>query len=253
MPAENWQCHPEKIELDKDEAHVWRAFLNQDQATISELSAILAPDERRRAERYYRAVDRERFIVARGVLRKIISIYLGVSPGDLEFSYNQYGKPQISAEQNSRNLNFNLSHSHEMALYALTIGRDVGIDIEYIREDFATLEIAEHFFAKAEVNALAALPAEERVKAFFNCWSRKESYIKALGLGISFPLDRFTVSIATGVPGLLKVEDDDHEPERWTMYELSPGEGYAAAMIIEKPQVILRHCHWDPDSPQSVQ
>src|SRR5215510_3983309 len=245
MPAENWQCHPEKIELDKDEAHVWRVFLNQDQGAIIQLSAILAPDERRRADRYYRAVDRERFIVARGVLRKIISIYLKVSPGDLMFSYNQYGKPQISAEQNYRYLNFNISHSHEMALYALTIGRDVGIDIEHIREDFATLEIAEHFFAKAEVNALAALPAEQRVKAFFNCWSRKEAYIKAIGMGISFPLDRFSVSLAPGAPELLRVENDDREPERWRMYELSPGDGYAAAMIIENPAVRLRLWDWD--------
>ena len=245
MSAENWQSHPDKIDLAKDEAHVWRVLLKQDQSTILQLSTLLAPDERRRADRYYRAVDRERFIVARGVLRKIISNYLPVTPGDLMFSYNQYGKPQISAEQNDRNLNFNISHSHEMALYALTIGREVGIDIEYIREDFATLEIAEHFFAKAEVNALAALPAEQRVKAFFNCWSRKESYIKALGLGISFPLDRFSVSITSGAPELLRVEDDDSEPERWRMYELSPGDGYAAAMIIEKPAVRLRQWNWD--------
>jgi 4'-phosphopantetheinyl transferase len=245
MFEENWRRPLNRIEFDKDEVHVWRASLTQDPATVSELSCLLAPDEHRRAEKYYRSVDRDRFIVARGILRKIISIYLPLSPGALQFTYNEYGKPKIAAHQNDRNLNFNLSHSNDLVLYAFRLEGGLGIDIEYMREDFATLEIAEHFFAKDEVDALRSLPADQQVKGFFNCWSRKESYIKALGMGVSFPLDRFAVSLTPGdTPALLKVEGDDREPDRWEMYELLPGEGYAAAVIVEKPPVILRLFDW---------
>jgi 4'-phosphopantetheinyl transferase len=245
MSEDNWRRPLNRIELGKDEVHIWRASLTQDPATLSELSALLAPDERRRGERYYRPVDRDRFIVARGVLRKIISIYLPISPGALQFTYNEYGKPDIADHQNDRNLNFNLSHSNNLVLYAFRLDGGLGIDIEYMREDFVTLEIAEHFFAKDEVDALRSLPVDQRVRAFFNCWSRKESYIKALGMGVSFPLDRFAVSLAPGdAPALLKVEDDDREPDRWRMYELLPGDGYAAAVIVEKPLAILRQFDW---------
>jgi 4'-phosphopantetheinyl transferase len=240
-----WNRPSERMEIASDEAHIWRLHLNQDPAIVAKLSAMLTSDERNRADKYHRAVDRDHFIVARGVLRKIISIYLSVPPQDLKFTYGQYGKPSISGEQNDRNLNFNLSHSNELALYALTNGRAVGIDIEYLRGDFATLDIAQHFFAREEVKALESLPQDQRVKAFFNCWSRKESYIKAIGMGVSFPLDRFAVSLAPDdAPALLKVEGDDREAGRWEMYELLPGEGYAAAVIVEKPTVILKQWQW---------
>ncbi|MBO0798881.1 MAG: 4'-phosphopantetheinyl transferase superfamily protein, partial [Blastocatellia bacterium] len=245
-------CPPDGIVIGSDEAHVWRVSLKQRSATVSQLSSLLAPDERERADRYHRAVDRDRFTVARAVLRKIIALYLPVSAGAVKFTYNKYGKPDISDDQNECNLRFNLSHSNELALCAFTRARAIGIDIEYIREDFATLEIAEHFFAKAEVKALASLPEKQRVRAFFNCWSRKEAYIKALGLGISFPLDRFAVSLGPDAKAaLLKVEDDDHEPERWMMYELLPEDGYAAALIVEMPPITLKQWDWDISPTQS--
>jgi 4'-phosphopantetheinyl transferase len=160
-------------------------------------------------------------------------------------AYNEYGKPAVSDDQNNRALNFNLSHSAELILYAVTRGRDVGVDVEYIREDFATLEIAEHFFSKDEVAALKSLPTDQITMGFFNCWSRKEAYIKAKGMGVSYPLDRFTVSLTPGEsPALLKVDDDIREVARWKMYELKPGAGYAAAMIATKPPVTLKQRHW---------
>jgi len=178
-------------------------------------------------------------------LRRIISDYLAIPPAQLRFIYNEYGKPAVSDDQNDRALNFNLSHSAELVLYAVARGRDVGIDIEYIREDFATLEIAEHFFSKDEVAALKSLPADQRTIGFFNCWSRKEAFIKAKGMGISYPLDRFTVSLAPGEPpALLKVDDDELEVARWKMYELNPGAGYAAAMIVKEPPVTLKQRQW---------
>jgi 4'-phosphopantetheinyl transferase len=240
-----WNPPPDSIELDEGEAHVWRASLDQDARMIANLTALLSPDECQRASRYHRIIDRVRFIVGRGVLRKIISAYLALAPTDLQFTYNEYGKPAVSNDQNNCALNFNLSHSANLALYAVTRGRRIGVDIEYIREDFATLTIAERFFSSEEVKALKSLPADLRTRGFFNCWSRKESFIKAKGMGVSYPLDRFTVSLAPDdPPALLKVDDDEQEAKRWTMYELKSGTGYAAALITTEPPVTLKQWHW---------
>jgi len=241
-----WNRPFDGIELGEDEVHLWRVSLNQVPTVISELSTLLTPDESRRAERYYRAVDRDHFIVARGALRKILSTYLSIPPHELRFDYNKYGKPTLSGGKNHDALNFNLSHSHDLALYAVTRGRNVGIDIEYIREDFATLEIAERFFSKNEVEMLKSLPSNQRTIGFFNCWSRKESFIKALGMGVSYPLDRFTVSLAPDdAPALLKVDDQGQEPLNWIMYELMAGSEYAAAVIVENPPVVLKQWQWN--------
>jgi len=240
-----WNNAPSSIELGADEAHVWRASLDQDAKVIANLAALLSQDEYQRAARYHLPIHRDRFIAGRGILRKIISAYLSIPPAELQFTYNEYGKPAVSDDQNDRALNFNLSHSAELALYAVTRGRAVGIDIEYIREDFATLEIAEHFFSKDEVQSLKAAPTSQRAEAFFNCWSRKESYIKAIGMGVSFPLDGFTVSLAPNdPPALLKVVGDDSEPGRWQMYDLKAREGYAASVIVENHPIILKQWQW---------
>jgi 4'-phosphopantetheinyl transferase len=245
--AGDWNHFHDIIDPGKDEAHVWRASLNQSAKAIAILEALLSQDEGQRADGYYRALDRDRFIVGRGILRMIISAYLALSPRKLRFTYGEYGKPAVSDDQNDRALNFNLSHSAELALYAVTRGRAVGIDIKHIREDFATIEIAERFFSKDEVAEIKSLPMDQRTLGFFNCWSRKESFIKAKGLGVSYPLDRFTVSLTPGVPpALLKVDDDEREASQWKVYELSPGAGYVAALIIKQPPVTLKRWHFSP-------
>jgi 4'-phosphopantetheinyl transferase len=241
---DEWNHSSDRLELGENEVHVWRASLDQNAKVIANLASLLSQDEYERAVKYYRVVNRDRFIVGRGVLRKIISAYLSLSPGELRFTYNEFGKPAVSNDQNGLAINFNLSHSAELVLYAVTRGRVVGIDIEYIRKDFATLEIAEHFFSKDEVAALKSLPLDQRTTGFFNCWARKESFIKAKGMGVSYPLNRFTVSLAPSEPPALLNFDDEREVARWKMYELRPGAGYAAALIISDPPVILKQFHW---------
>jgi len=249
---DEWRLTSGEDELGADEAHVWRVALDQPADMKAKLAPLLSQDERQRAMRFYRPADRDRYVVGRGILRKILSAYLALAPDELRFVYNEYGKPFISDDQNRGALSFNLSHSNGMALYAVTRGRVVGIDIEYIREDFATLEIAEHFFSKDEVAALKSLPTDQRTIGFFNCWSRKEAFIKAKGMGVSYPLDRFTVSLAPGEPpALLKVDDDMLEAPRWKMYELKPGASYAAALIAAEPPITLKQRHWiEGDSHQ---
>jgi 4'-phosphopantetheinyl transferase len=244
-PIDEWGLTSVGDELGANEAHVWRASLDQPADMIAKLAPFLSQDEYQRAMRRYRPVDRDRFIVGRGILRKIISAYLALQPGQLRFTYNEYGRPAVSDDQNDCALNFNLAHSAELVLYAVTRGRVVGIDVEYIHDDFATLEIAEHFFSKDEVAALKSLPADQRTIGFFNCWSRKEAFIKAKGMGVSYPLDRFTVSLAPGEPpALLKVDDDKREVARWKMYELKPGADYAAALIAAGAPITLKQRHW---------
>lgn len=236
----------EEIDVIDNEAHVWRASLDQPSDIIAKLAPLLSPDEYQRARRFHQRADRRRFIAGRGILRKILSLYLGLTPDELQFVYNKYGKPFISTDQNRGAFSFNLSHSNGMALYAIARERRVGIDVECMREDLAILEITERFFSKDEFEALKAAPSDQRTKAFFNCWSRKESYIKAIGMGISYPLDEFSVSLAPDVaPALLKVEADAAEAARWNMYELEVGEGYAAALIVENPIVSIRQFQWD--------
>ncbi len=233
-------------ELGSDDVHVWQASLDQLADVIAKLASLLSSDECQRAERFHRPTDRRRFIAGRGILRKIISAYLALAPDEVRFEYNEYGKPFISDDQNCGALSFNLSHSNGKALYAVVLGRRVGIDIEHMREDFATLEIAERFFSKDEFEALKAVASDQRIKAFFDCWSRKESYIKAIGMGVSYPLDGFAVSLAPDVaPALLKVDADATEADRWNMYELDAGEEYSAALIVENPPVSLSRFQWD--------
>jgi 4'-phosphopantetheinyl transferase len=245
-PVDEWSLTSVVDELGANEAHIWSALLDQPADIITKLAPLLSYDEYRRAMRYHRPLDRDRFIVGRGILRKIVSAYIALRPGQLRFTYNEYGKPSVSDGQNDRALNFNLSHSAELILYAVTRGRSIGIDIEYIREDFAALEIAEHFFSKDEVAALKSLPTDQRTIGFFNCWSRKEAFIKAKGMGVSYPLDRFTVSLAPGEPpALLKVDDDKREVAEWRMYELNLGAGYTAALIVAGPPITLKQWHWN--------
>jgi len=235
-PIDKWGLTSLGDELGADDVHVWIASLGQPADMIANLSPLLSRDECQRAERFRRPTDRRRFIAGRGILRKIISAYLALAPDEVRFVYNEYGKPFISGDQNRGALSFNLSHSNGVALYAVARKRHVGVDVEYMREDFAMLEVAERFFSKNEFEALKTVPINQRAKAFFNCWSRKESYIKAIGMGVSYPLDRFAVSLAPdAAPELLEVNADATEATSWKMYELDVAEGYAAALIVENP------------------
>ena len=220
--------------LGEDEIHVWHANLAQTTSRILGFESTLTPDERRRANRFHFQTDRDHFIVARGLLRAILSRYLDIKPSQLRFCYSPYGKPALAKESGGDVLRFNLSHSHGIALYALTLHRDLGIDLEQIRTDWACEKIAARFFAPSEVAQLRALPANMWHEAFFHCWTRKEAYIKARGEGVSLPLDKFEVSLAPGdSAALLSVKGDPQEASRWSMKELRVGPGYAAALVVQ--------------------
>jgi 4'-phosphopantetheinyl transferase len=198
------------------------------------LSQLLSHDEQARAARFHFERDRRRFIVGRGALRIMVGRYLGADPDQLRFRYESHGKPSLSVEFNHCGLRFSLAHSNELAVYAFTRGRELGIDVEYIHSLPDAEQIAARFFSAQENVTLRTLPESQRLEAFFNCWTRKEAYIKAIGDGLSHPLDQFQVSLSPEEAArLLNVEGTPEETTRWSMTSFVPAPGYVAALVVE--------------------
>ena len=226
-----WPVPTANVTLSSDEVQIWRAALDLAPPHVEVLRDILSEDEVNRADRFVFERDRTHFTVARGLLRLILGRYLQLEPRQLRFSYSRYGKPALILPADVDNLSFNLSHAHGLALYAFARGRDLGVDIEYVRPIPDVERIAERFFSAREQASLQTLPQDQRLEAFFTCWTRKEAYIKARGEGLSLPLDQFDVSLAPGEPAaLLGARTDLHAALRWSLRALDPGPGYVAAL-----------------------
>jgi 4'-phosphopantetheinyl transferase len=233
-PNHLWLPAPVVLSLSRDEIHVWRASLDLNRPRAQGLEHTLTPDEVGRAKRYRFPKDRERFIVARGLLRAILGRYLNTAPAQLRFCYGPSGKPAVAAQSGGNGIHFNLSHSHNLALYAVARNRRVGIDLEHIHPIPEISGVVEQFFSSQEKAVFRALAPDKQLAAFFRCWTRKEAYIKARGQGLALALDQFDVSIAPGKPArLLKVSGDRREASHWSLCELLPAYGYVAALAVE--------------------
>jgi len=240
-----WGFPPATIKLGSDDVHVWRVSLDEPAPQIDSFLHTLAADEQMRAERFYFQKDREHFITAHGVLRLILGLYLNRAPKCLSFRYSSHGKPALVHESGEDAIRFNMSHSHGVALYAVARGREVGIDLEFIRRDLEVEQIAERFFSRREIATLRTLPADLRRDAFFLCWTRKEAYIKGRGEGLSLPLDQFDVSLVPGEPAaLLSTRPDSQEALRWSLQELTLASGYVAALAVEGRGCSLSCWQW---------
>jgi 4'-phosphopantetheinyl transferase len=246
-----WQPPPPSLTLSYDRVDVWRVPLEMPERERDLLEAGLSVEERERASRFRHSVDRARFVAAHGALRAILGRCLGVGPGCLRFSYGRFGKPALGGPLGASSVEFNLSHSGDLALVAASFGRRLGIDLERIDASRSGQEIAERFFSTREIAALRALPRERQTDAFFACWTRKEAYLKARGDGLSFPLDRFSVSVSPEEPASL-LDCGDDETQRWVLQDLSPAAGWAAAVAIEGRGWRLRRWHWRGDPWSSV-
>lgn len=242
-----WCSRPNSLTLPEGELHVWRASLDQTSETIRALHTTLCDEEKARAERFHYPGGREYYIVGRGVLRDILGRYLDLDPSRLSFSYSSHGKPALAESSGSLPIRFNLAHSGLLVVYAFILGRDIGIDIEKNRPDFAGQRIADRFFSSREAYTLRTLPKDQREAGFLNCWTRKEAYIKARGEGLSFPLDAFDVSLEPGEPAkLLATQGDEGEAARWSMFALDTEPDYAAAVAVEGQGHTVRRYLWGP-------
>lgn len=229
-------------DLARDEVHVWSIALSQAQQRVHELSTLLAEDERERAARFQFESLRRRFIVAHGAVRLLLAEYTGVVPQALQFTYGSFGKPALTSP---RELRFNLSHAEELALLAITREHEVGVDVEHLRPVSEMDQIARSNFSPNEVAALLRLEARQRQLSFFNCWTRKEAFIKAHGAGLSMPLDRFEVSFVLNEKArLLTIDGDKQRAAQWSLLALHPAEGYVAALAVAAPKVKVLCRRW---------
>ena len=236
----------EDLQLAENQVDIWQIDASAP-LEIRRFREWLSPDETERADRFHFEKHRCRFIVMRAAMREILGRYTGLRPREVVFSYSAKGKPELLGQEGKGGIRFNLSHADELALLAVSQGLAIGIDIESVRPEFAGQEIAERFFSAGEVRRLLELPAEERPEAFFSCWTRKEAYIKALGEGLSVPLDSFEVAFGPDTQAsLLAVEVNPRELTRWSMYDLAAPEGCKAALVVEGSQHRLRRVPWTP-------
>lgn len=225
-----------------DEVHLWLISIDAMETQLENLWFILSGNEMKRTKRFHFEKDQKRFIVARGMLRTILSQYLNVEPKAHEFRYNQYGKPYL-VENNF--LRFNVSHSGDKVLYGITQGREIGVDVEYIKPFENAHQIVERYFSDNEKDQFHHLPDHMRNRAFFDCWTRKEAYIKAQGKGISLPLDAFSVSFLPGQPTcLLETKDVFKEKDRWTLSEVKIDKEYVAAVAVEGHNLYFKRQEW---------
>jgi 4'-phosphopantetheinyl transferase len=219
--------------------HVWHAGLEPPATRWQELAAALTRGERERAERLPAGPHRRRFVAGRGLLREILGAYLGLNPGAVPFAYGPAGKPRLAGD--GPGLAFNLSHSANLAVCAVAApGSEIGVDVERLRPLSDIAGTAACWFSPRERALLAVLDGDERVRAFFRVWTRKEAWLKATGFGLPLGPERVEVAVAPVEPArLLGVAGIADAPRRWSLRDLDLRPGFAAALAVRGP---IREC-----------
>jgi 4'-phosphopantetheinyl transferase len=224
-----------------DEVHVWCVPLAVGSRKLAELARLLADEERQRAGRYRHEPSREQFIVARAMLRVLLGRYLGIPESAVRLGVSPQGKPRLCGNE----LHFNVSHTNGLALYGFSRRGELGIDVEEVRPCPTHLDMASRFFSPREAVAICNLPAGRSEEAFFHVWTRKEAFLKALGLGLSHGLERFEVSVPPDdPPRLLHIDGDPRAAACWSLHSLLPAPGYVAALASQGPSPRLRIHGW---------
>ena len=209
--------------------------LDVEPEAVGASAALLSDVERQRASRFFFDRDRRQFTLARARLRWLLSARLGMRPESVELVYGAHGKPALGRRSADLDLRFNVSHADDVAVYVFSQGREIGVDIESIRLIPDTADIAARFFSRCENEAYLALDPSDWLVGFFNCWTRKEAFVKALGNGLDYPLDHFDVSLAPGEAAkILRVESMSGESCGWTLHSFTPGPGLIGAIVVQK-------------------
>jgi 4'-phosphopantetheinyl transferase len=237
MPAQSTFHTP----LAPDDVHIWCIRLESTAELLESAYQTLSPGERSRAARFLVDPPRNTFVLARAVLRRLLAGLNGGTAEDLQFGYSKEGKPFLLHQLST--MHFNMSHSGDLAAYAITLAGEVGIDVEQHRSMPDLEAIAQRFFSAREHKSLSQVPEPERIPAFFDCWVRKEAYLKARGGGLSIGLDNFHVSLAPGEPAALLAIDDPAENAReWFLHAFTPAPGFSGALALRQQQCRV-HLH----------
>lgn len=230
-PQPDWAT----MSLADDAIEVVVTRLNEGPEAIRSSFALLSDAERQRAGRFAFERDRRRFTVARARLRQLLAMRLGIHPESVVLNYGAYGKPALEGLSAESDLRFNVSHCDDIAVYVFATGREVGVDVEYVRVMPDADDIAARFFSRHENKTYMALARRDKPQGFFNCWTRKEAFIKALGDGLSHPLDRFDVSLSPGeLARILRVDGTPGEDCEWEIHSFVPWPGFIGAIVAQK-------------------
>jgi 4'-phosphopantetheinyl transferase len=245
MTATPFGFPPTRIKLRDDEVQVWYAFLNNSARQCAVYDELLSNKEKERASRFVRDTDRNRYILRTGILKKLITRYSGLQPDNLRLSYGPYGKPVLDDSINVAHLSFNMSESGGHALYAFTQNREIGVDIEQIRDIPEMENIVRLFFSEAEQAAFASLLPQDKIKGFFDVWTRKEAFIKALGGGLSIPLTEIEISLGPGNLGMFISRDEVlNLTTKWMIQDISPSQDCSAAVAVEGSGFTIKCWKW---------
>jgi 4'-phosphopantetheinyl transferase len=233
------------LNLPAGEIHIWLGVLDQLEYGLNRFMQTLSTDEHRRAARFHFREDRQQFIARHGMLRMLLGCYQSVKPGDLRFYDGKNGKPKVANFPDKRTIHFNLSHSEGVALFAFARNHEIGVDLERIREIPEMEQIVDRFFSAREKTFFRALPQDMKRDAFLNCWTRKEAFIKAIGEGLSWPLD--TCDVAS-VPGkgdasLLRAGGPGEVPA-WSLHTFRPAREFVGALAVKCNGFRLRYFKW---------
>ncbi|MBK8552594.1 MAG: 4'-phosphopantetheinyl transferase superfamily protein [Ignavibacteria bacterium] len=220
--------------LQENEVHIYHHSIDTPSGGISNFEKLLSEDELKRANRFRFEKDRNHFITGRGLLRIILSRYLDVSPAGINFSYQEKGKPYLK----NNSLKFNLAHSGGKAVYALTMNNEVGVDLEVMKDLPDALDIASRFFSESEVQEFQSVSEENVKTAFYNCWTRKEAFIKAIGEGLSHPLSDFSVTLKPGdEPKFLWMKNRPDEIYEWSLINIDADDNFVSSLAMKASDI----------------
>ncbi len=224
-------------ELSEREVHIWLCAPARvrDPELLAAYAALMSPEERAQEQRFHFERDRHTCRVTRALVRTTLSRYAGLPPDRWRFRANRYGRPELVAGQCPLDLRFNLSHTEGLVACAVTLGREVGVDVEFLPRRGETVAIADRYFSPREVQDLKVLPQDQQRERFFHYWTLKESYIKARGMGLSLPLDRFSFLLANTDPVGFAVDPSLHDDARaWQFGLWRPTSEHVLALGVRR-------------------
>ena len=249
LPQFTWPAAPRGVALSSGQVHLWAANLDVTPATLEHYASCLAPPEANRAARFYFERDRNRFIAGRGWLRTLLADYAQTGPRSIEFDYGANGKPRLGGRFVPMGLEFNLAHCENLALLAIARGQPLGVDVERVRPIADADQLVSQFFSPRENAAFQQLSPDQKPNAFFNLWTRKEAWLKAIGEGIAHSLSLVEVSFLPGEPARLLAAPPTLSEACWTLQELAPAQGFVGALASPEVVQSFHALQWCGDPP----